>query len=268
MTESGDWHGKHALVTGASSGIGEGVALELARAGARVSLAARRAEQLADLARRIHEAGGVAEVLPADLSVPGSGRELGRRALALGQVDVLVNNAGTLGGVSVFVDKTPEQLREAAELNFVQPMELLHIVLPTMIARGSGSVVSVSSVSAFAATPKSSTYIATKRAIAALDEVLRTELHDKCVHVLTVYPGPVTTPMLTQSLAGDPFTSNLRFLPTGDVTTLARKIRRAIERRQDVVVYPASFGGLRWTSPMIGPAMQALGPLLDRLGAR
>jgi short-subunit dehydrogenase len=178
-----------------------------------------------------------------------------------------VNNAATSGEMSAFVDKDAGAVRATFELNLLSPVELAHVLLPGMVGRGAGAVVSVSSVSAWAPTPKSATYVATKRALAALDEVLRLELEGTGVHVVSVFPGPVRTPMLEKTLQ-DPLGANLRRLPTGNVEEMARRIRIAIEQRRDVVVYPDAFRPLRWLQPALGPLARLGGPLLARLGGR
>ena len=256
------------VVTGASSGIGEGLARELAGAGAVLTLVARRRERLQELAREIAEAGGSAEPLAFDLGATGAGRRLGERLLAeRPAVDELVNNAGTSGEMSDFVDKTAASVRQTFELNLLSPVELAHVILPGMIERRTGTLVSVASVSAWTPTPKSSTYVASKRALVAVDEVLRLELAGTGVHVVSVFPGPVLTPMLQKTLE-DPLGANLKHLPTGTVEGMARRIRIAIEERRDVVVYPDAFRPLRWISGALGPITRVSQPLLDLLGKK
>jgi short-subunit dehydrogenase len=257
--------GMHALVTGASSGIGEALAIELGRAACKVSLSARRRDRLDAVADAIRGAGGEARVFPADLARPGSARALAAEvAREAGPVDLLVSNAGTNGGISNLADKSAEEVRQALELNLAAPLELAHAVLPGMIARGGGTIVSIASVAACFPAPGTSTYVATKRALAALDEVLRVEGRAHGVHVLTVFPGPVDTAMLRATIAADPLAAQMSWMPTGDVATLAKKIRRALERRDGVLVYPEVYGGLRWIAPWMGRLLERAEPLLPR----
>lgn len=253
-----DLDGRHVLVTGASSGIGEALARELARAGARLTLVARRRDKLEALAAEL----GSATALPWDLAAARGGRLLGEALVAEHPpVDVLVNNAGTSGEISLLVDKSAASVRDTFELNLLAPVELLHALLPGLMARRSGVIVNVSSVSAWAPTPRSATYVASKRALTAVDEVLRLELVGSGVHVLSVFPGPVETPMLAKTLS-DPFGASLGRLPTGTADELARRVRRAIERGQEHLVYPAAFAPVRLLSPLVGAIMQRVGPLL------
>lgn len=257
-----DLIGSHALVTGASSGIGEAIALELAAKGARVSLAARREENLADLAGRIRARGGTAEIFPTDLTKKGAPRKLAKDAeKKLGPVDILINNAGDSGGIEMFQDKTPEAVRRTIELNFAVPTELAHAVIGGMIDRDHGTLVSVASVSAFFPSPRASTYVATKRGLWGLDEVLRCELAGSGVNVLTVFPGPVQTDMLQKALDSD-YGAQMKRMPRGNVTELAQLVRQAIEERRANLVYPGSYAAIRWLTPFLGAALPSLsGPL-------
>ena len=248
--------GRHALVTGASSGIGEALALELGARGAKVTVAARRVEKLESVVNAIREQGGEANAIRADLSLPGSGLELARRVRDdFGHVDILVNNAGVSGGVSQFVEKNPAEIRECIEVNFAQPMALTHQLIPGMVERGYGCLVSVATASVFFPTNLASVYIATKRALASIDEVLRIELAGSGVHVLTVYPGPVDTPMLTKLMATDQRAAMVLGPFKGTTDKLAKLTAKAIERKRNSIVYPMQFGLGRWVSPIMGTIM-------------
>lgn len=251
--------GRHVLVTGASSGIGETLAIELAARGAKVSVAARRVEKLEGVVEAIRGAGGEANAIRADLSLPGSGLELARRVRDdFGHVDILVNNAGVSGGVNQFLEKSPAEIRECIEVNFAQPMALTHQLMPGMVERGYGCLVSIATASVFFPTNLASVYIATKRALASIDEILRIELAGSGVHVLTVYPGPVDTPMLTKLMATDKRAAAVLGPFKGTTEKLAKLTARAIERERESVVYPAQFGVGRWVSPIMGTLMARL----------
>jgi len=252
--------GLHAVVTGASAGIGEATAKEFARAGVKVSLVARRRERLEALAAEVKRLGAAAaHVFPADLSVPGQAAKLAAEIeKSAGPVDILVNNAGQSGGVSTFADADPKDLRSAIEVNFSSPVELARALLPGMLARGKGALVSVSSGFAFVAVPGSAIYCSTKAALSMLDDVLRSETHGTGVHVLSVYPGPVDTDMLrgtAKALGSD----GLPPVPKGTPDELARRIRAALEKGQETLHYPAVYA----VAPVLGPAAA---PLLKRIG--
>ncbi|MCB9607419.1 MAG: SDR family NAD(P)-dependent oxidoreductase, partial [Polyangiaceae bacterium] len=250
---------RHVLVTGASSGIGEALAMELGARGAKVTVAARRVEKLEGVVNTIREKGGEANAIRADLSLPGSGLELARRVRDdFGHVDILVNNAGVSGGVSQFTEKNPAEIRECIEVNFAQPMALTHQLIPGMVERGYGCLVSVATASVFFPTNLASVYIATKRALVSIDEVLRIELAGSGVHVLTVFPGPVDTPMLTKLMATDQRAAKVLGPFKGTTDKLAKLTAKAIERERESIVYPAQFGVGRWVSPIMGTIMARL----------
>ncbi|MEV5569006.1 SDR family oxidoreductase [Spirillospora sp. NPDC052269] len=177
-----------ALVTGASSGIGESFARELAARGADLVIVARRAERLDQLARELVERFRVAvEVVAADLTDPAERDEVERR-LRHDPVELLVNNAG-FGALGAFVDlPLDEQLREI-DLNVNALVRLTHAVLPGMLARGRGGVLNVSSVAGFAPAPGSATYGATKAYVASFSESLHAEVVGQGVHVTALCPG-------------------------------------------------------------------------------
>lgn len=256
----------HVFVTGASSGIGEAIAREFATVdGARLTIVARRKEKLDELAASL---GAPTLVLAADLTDPDSALA----ALAAGEaehgpVDVLVNNAG-VQIVARTVDVDPVAGERLLALNVTTPFRLLMAVLPAMVARDAGSIVNVSSVAGLAPTPGMFHYNASKAALAAAGESLNGELRGTRVHVLTVYPGPVTTPMAESAISTyEGLESILRRLPTGDVATLARRIRKAVARRRKRLVYPRFYaltrwfpGTSRWIQDVFAPLPPPAGP--------
>jgi len=179
-----------ALVTGASSGIGEALARRIARDGRHLVLVARRADRLETLARELKDAHGVtAHVIAKDLVKPGAARELldevGRRGLT---VDWLVNNAGF--GTMGRIDQIPvEGELEEIRLNVEVLVELTGRCLPAMVARKAGVVMNIASVAAFAPSPYMSTYAATKAFVLSFTEGIAGELRGTGVQVLCVCPG-------------------------------------------------------------------------------
>jgi len=179
-----------ALVTGASSGIGEALARRIARDGRHLVLVARRAERLEALARELKDAHGVAtHTIARDLVKPGAARELldevARRGLT---VDWLVNNAG-FGTVGRFdrlpVDGELDEIR----LNVEVLVELTSRCLPAMVGRKAGVVMNISSVGAFAPGPYMATYAATKAFVLSFSEGIAAEMRGTGVQVLCVCPG-------------------------------------------------------------------------------
>lgn len=177
-----------ALVTGASSGIGESFARLLAGRGTDLVIVARRAELLDGLARELVERYRVAvEVVAADLTDPAQRAEVEGR-LRADPVELLVNNAG-YGAFGAFEDLALDDHLAQIELNVTALVRLTHAALPGMVARGRGGVLNVASMSGFAPSPGSATYGATKAYVASFSESLHAEVAGKGVHVTALCPG-------------------------------------------------------------------------------
>jgi short-subunit dehydrogenase len=180
-----------ALVSGASSGIGEAMARELAARGSEVLvLVARRRERLEALAAELTARHGTrCEVLVADLADPGELRAVETRVADPDRpLDLLVNNAGT-GTSGRFVDLPADGEEHVVRLNVVAPLRLTAAALPAMVARGRGAVVQVSSLAAYAPAPGNATYAGTKAFLTTWSEGLHEELRGTGVTVTTVCPG-------------------------------------------------------------------------------
>jgi|WetSurMetagenome_2_1015567.scaffolds.fasta_scaffold508690_1 uncharacterized protein len=186
--------GKVILITGASSGIGAGTARRLAREGARLALAARRAGLLETLAADITAAGGQAIAIPCDLTALGAPRHVVQRTLEhYGRLDVLINNAG-LGIGSLVQDLQPEALRDQVDLNLVAVIECAQAALQPMLAQRSGHIINVASLAGLVGLPGHSVYSATKFAVIGFSDALRREVRRQGVHVTAFCPGFVATP--------------------------------------------------------------------------
>jgi NAD(P)-dependent dehydrogenase (short-subunit alcohol dehydrogenase family) len=190
--------GRTALVTGASRGIGAAVARALDRAGARVALAARDLGRLEDVAAGLdHDP----VVLVADLADPEAPAVLAAGALAaLGSVDVLVNNAAAVHR-SPTVDVDAALVDRLLAVNVRAPLLLVAAVVPSMVERGRGVIVNLSSVSAVVGTPRRAPYAATKGAIDAATRSLAIELGPAGIRVNSVAPGVVDTDMWARNKA-------------------------------------------------------------------
>ncbi|MDQ6693943.1 MAG: SDR family NAD(P)-dependent oxidoreductase [Chloroflexota bacterium] len=184
---------KVALITGASSGIGEATALALAAQGMRVVLAARRVERLDALAERIERAGGEAFCVTADVTQERETAEMVSRAREQwGRIDILVNNAGVmlLGPID---GADTEDWRRMVQTNLMGLLYATHRVLPVMKAQGSGHIVNISSVAGRIARAGSAVYNATKWGVVAFSEALRQECIESNIRVTVVEPGIVDT---------------------------------------------------------------------------
>ncbi len=239
----------HVAVTGASSGIGEAIAREFAKAGARLTLVARRRAQLEAIA---NELGNDATVCVHDLCDSTRATEWIADAEAKnGPIDVLVNNAGVENaGPAATAD--PANALLLLHTNLLSPLAITRHLLPAMIARRSGVIVDIASVAALCPTPLQAWYSASKAGLAAFSEALRGELRGTGVHIVTVYPGPVTTPMAERGYAAFGGRKGMvGLLPEGRPQVLARLVRHAVERRRSRIIYPAFFVSARWL-PTLG----------------
>ncbi len=182
---------KVAIVTGASSGIGEATSRELAARGAAVVLAARDEEKLEEVAGSISASGGRALAAKTDVTDAASVEAMVERAVGeLGPLDILVNNAG-LGLSGRVADLRAEDLRYVFEVNVVGPLNCVQAALGRM---GPGArIINVSSVIGLRAVPKVGGYCATKFALNALSDSLRVEIADRGITVTSVYPGTTIT---------------------------------------------------------------------------
>lgn len=184
-----------ALITGASSGIGECFAHQLAAAGTDLVLVARsqdKLEQLAvDLQRAHHRR---VEVIALDLAEPGAAARLAAEVQQRGlEVDLLINNAG-FGSASHFHVQVPERDQRMIALNVAAVVDLTHAFLPAMLKQHRGGVINLASMAAFQPTPYMTVYGATKAFVLSFTEGLWAEYRNSGLRFLAVCPGPVDTP--------------------------------------------------------------------------
>lgn len=227
--------GSTALVTGASSGIGEQLARQLAARGHNVTLVARRVELLETLADELREAHGIrADVFPLDLAEPTASERLwlGMQANGL-EVEILVNAAGF--GVYQAVVKSDlrreiEQVRVLVEA----PVALMHRFLPGMVQRQRGAIINISSTSGFQALPYNAGYAAAKAYLLLYSEALRAEVRDAGVSVTAVCPGPVATGF--QDASEPEFADKLPKLVWVSAEKVARKSLKAADRNKRLLI--------------------------------
>jgi 3-hydroxy acid dehydrogenase / malonic semialdehyde reductase len=198
--------GKVAVITGASAGIGQAAAVGLAEAGFRLALGARRTERLADVAERIAQATGERPyVAPLDVTDLNSSQAFVEGALGhFGQINVLVNNAGLARGVTHVADETSDtDWQQMLDTNVMGLLRVTRLILPQIIASGSGHVINLGSIAAREAYAGGAVYCATKFAVRAITEAMRQELLGKPVRVTTVDPGMVETEFSMVRYKGD-----------------------------------------------------------------
>lgn len=188
---------KVAIVTGASSGIGEATAVALAQQGAKVAIVARRSDRLEALAQRIKTNGGEVLSITADVTDEAQVRDfVSQTKTHWGQVDILINNAGVML-LGMIDGANTEDWRRMMNINVLGLMYATHAVLPLMKAQGQGHIVNLSSVAGRVANAGSGVYNASKWAVNAFSEALRKEVYQNNIRVTIVEPGLVATELPT-----------------------------------------------------------------------
>jgi short-subunit dehydrogenase len=237
--------GKIAIITGASSGIGEVTALEFASAGAKVILAARRIERLERLAETIRAAGGVALPVQSDLTIISQIRNLVQTTLrTFGRIDILSNIAGA-GYYDWFEELSSENLREHYEVNVIGLAELTREVLPTMKAQRSGYILNMCSYSSVISAPPLTVYASTKYAVEGLTDGLRRELIPWGIKVMRIHPSGVTGTEFKEKASRDGGIQ-FRSISFGQVSRerVARTLVNMVERPRRSVFLGRVYDGL------------------------
>jgi NAD(P)-dependent dehydrogenase (short-subunit alcohol dehydrogenase family) len=245
------------VITGASSGIGRATALELARRGARVAVAARDGEALDALARSLdmNQGGGVALAVTTDVTDFESVRRLAHWTRErFGRIDTWINNAAESLYATV-EDTTPDEYRRLFEVNFLGMVHGVLAALPIFREQGGGHLVHVGSALSYRGVPYQAAYSATKHALKALTEVLRVELKSTLpdAAVSLVLPGSIDTPLFenARSKIG---TLPKGFPPVYAPEVVARVIARVCERPRREVLVGSGAKGLAWAQ-RLSPAL-------------
>ncbi|HEV7474688.1 MAG TPA: SDR family NAD(P)-dependent oxidoreductase [Pyrinomonadaceae bacterium] len=221
---------KVVMITGASSGIGRGLAVELARRGAKIGLVARRVELIEEVVREVEAAGSKALALPADVQDAASMAAAAEKLSAeFGPVDILIANAG-IGPTRDAADIRAEEVAGVINVNVIGAANSAAAVIPAMVARRSGQLVVISSLAAYRGLPRSAAYCASKAAVSAFFESLRLDLQPRGIDVTIIHPGFIKTPLTAGREAKMPFLMEL------DDAVL--KMARAIEKRRKRYSFP------------------------------
>jgi short-subunit dehydrogenase len=227
---SENWSNKVVFITGASSGIGQSLSVELGHRGASLGLLARRADVLKDIVENVVKTGGDALALPADVAnAPEVSQAADTLRAKFGKIDVLIANAG-VGATTDAKDLRAEEVAKLININLLGAVNSVTSVLPQMIEQGSGQLVVISSLAGYRGLPKSAAYCSSKAGVSAFFESLRLDLRGTGVDVSIIHPGFIKTPLTAGREANMPF-----LLELDDAT---RKIIRAIERRQKSYAFP------------------------------
>jgi NADP-dependent 3-hydroxy acid dehydrogenase YdfG len=190
---TGTLAGRVALVTGASSGIGEGAALALAAAGATVAVAARRADRLESLVKRIESAGGKALALPGDVVDEAVARSIVEQTVKkFGRLDILVNSAGIIqaGGVE---NANTDEWRRVLEVNLLATLYTCTAAIAPMRAQGGGDIINISSTAGRRAAAPFGPYSTSKFGLTGMTEGLRQEVGKYGIRVCIIEPGATAT---------------------------------------------------------------------------
>jgi short-subunit dehydrogenase len=230
-------------ITGASSGIGEALALQFAKEGANLVLSARRIAEL----ERVKQATGLADekilLLPFDVQETEKAAEKAQMVIQyFGHIDVLVNNAGVTQR-AYFKDMTMETIRRMMEINFFGNIALTKAVLPYFLVQKSGSIVVISSVTGKFGTPLRTLYAASKHALHGFYDALRAENWKDNLHILLVCPGYIQTQISFNALTANGEKHNQ--LDEGQkkgmlASVCAAKISKALAAKKNEI-YPAGF---------------------------
>lgn len=191
-----NWKGKTVFLTGASSGIGEGLALAMAKKGAVLGLVARREDMLNDLASRCEEVGGAARAFACDVTdAPALNAAAEKFREEFGHIDIMIANAGISGNNPETQAYEPEAVKKLIDINLLGGVNAIHAVVHQMVERGSGHLVAISSLAGFRGLRKSAAYCASKAGMTAFFESVRLDVASKGVDVTIIQPGFIKTPL-------------------------------------------------------------------------
>jgi NAD(P)-dependent dehydrogenase (short-subunit alcohol dehydrogenase family) len=215
--------GKTAIVTGAGRGIGEGIALVLAREGANVVLTARKMDEIAAVAKKIESQGGKAMPFKADSAKKADVQAMAAATVKqFGAIDILVNNAGIEGTPCLTKDLSEEQWDRVLSVNLKGVFLCCQAVIPQMMKQGKGRIVNISSTAGIRMTFFGSVdYTVSKHGVAGLNQHLAWELADSHITVNTVCPGGVQTPLMEATTTPEYREMTVkRLVPLGRFTTI------------------------------------------------
>ncbi|MBC8354044.1 MAG: SDR family NAD(P)-dependent oxidoreductase [Planctomycetes bacterium] len=246
--------GLRTIVTGASSGIGQQIAIELAKQGAKLIVTARRAERLADLLAEIKSFDGDAVSVVGDIVDPRTRVSLVEAASReFGGLDAVVNNAG-IGALGPFVNADEARNRTVMEVNFFAPVELIRLAVPLLREGNRPIIVNVSSVLGHRAVANKSEYCASKFAMHGFSDALRCELAGEGIDVLIVSPSTTSSEFFDHVTDREGnATVHTRHAMSPHV--VARKTVRAIRRGKHEIILTAGGRALVWFDRLCPPLM-------------
>jgi short-subunit dehydrogenase len=224
------WTDKTVMITGASSGIGKGLALAIAARGARLGLLARRQNLLDEIVNSVRLRGKRAYAIAADVrDADAMQAAAGRIREQLGPIDILIANAGI--GTSTHISQLdPIHVANVMSINVLGAANSVAAVVPQMVERGKGQLVAISSLAAYRGLAKSAAYCASKAAVSSYFESVRIDLRHTGVDVTIIHPGFIKTPLTEGRGAKMPYLMEL--------DDAIPKILSAIEKRKKSIAFP------------------------------
>ena len=235
------------MITGASSGLGKGMALEIAARGGHLGLLARREDLLKEIVEEARKRNVKAVFATADVRDAKAVREAADRfRKELGPIDILIANAG-IGTADHATSLTPEHAANVIGINVLGAINSVGAVLPEMVERKRGRLVAISSLAAYRGLAKSAAYCASKSALSAYFESLRIDLRHRGVGVTTIHPGFIKTDLTAGRGAKMPY---LMELDDG-----VKKIIGAIEREKKLYAFPWQLATIVRASMLMPAAM-------------
>jgi short-subunit dehydrogenase len=219
------------FLTGASSGIGEALAIAMAKHGAIIGLLARRREMLDNLARECEKAGGTARIFPCDVTDETCVQMAADAMVAeFNRIDILIANAGIGGNNSETRNLKPTSVKSVIDTNLMGAVNAVHSVLPHMLERGEGHLVAISSLAGFRGLPGSAAYSASKAGMTAFFESVRLDVKHRGVYVTIIQPGFIKTPLTSGRHSKMPFLMELE--------NAVPLFLRAIEKKKRFAAFP------------------------------
>ncbi|MBK6751371.1 MAG: SDR family NAD(P)-dependent oxidoreductase [Acidobacteria bacterium] len=198
------------FLTGASSGIGEALAIAMAKRGATIGLLARRGELLDKLKKHCEKAGGTARVFACDVTDEDAVLAAANEFFAeFDRIDILIANAGIGGNNAETRALQPLAVKKVIDINLMGAVNSVHAVLPRMLKKGSGQIVAISSLAGFRGLPRSAAYSASKAGMTAFFESVRLDVKHQGVDVTIIQPGFIKTPLTSGREAKMPFLMEL-----------------------------------------------------------
>jgi short-subunit dehydrogenase len=250
-----DWHGKRVFLTGASSGIGEALAVALAKKGAVVGLLARRKDMLEKIKKECERVGGTARVFAADVTDETAVQLAVDDFLhEFEHIDIAIANAGIGGNDPLTRAYEPASVKKLIDINLMGAVHTVHAVMPSMKSRDSGQIVAISSLAGFRGLPKSAAYSASKAGMTAFFESVRLDVKHSGISVTIIQPGFIKTPLTSGRANKMPFLMEL--------DAAVPMFIKAIEKRKKFAAFPWQLA----TIVRAGKLMPAW--LYDRIAGR